>query len=557
MSETNPPPRRVRPWIAVAAGFGILVLIYLADVLLTSGEVPRGTVVAGIDVGGMANDDAEALLRERIGSRSGSPIEFQAGDVRGELVVAPEVRDVDWPATRDRIDDSPLNPITRLTSFFTTREVEVVPAVDTPALTAAVEGLRGQTDRPTVEGGVVFDGAEPVGLYPVAGQALDVAGAVEALRESWVGVVDLPVTVVPIAVEASAIDDALSRYARPAVAGDVVVSGRNDASAVLRPDQVGAVLSFVPQDGVLVPQYTIDAAIGILAPQLAATEVRPVDARFTLQSGAPAVVPSVTGDMIDWPRTLDPLPELLGTERTVAAIYGPVEPGLTTDAANNLGIREVIGQFTTGGFEYASGVNIRKVASVVTGALVKPGETFSLNGFTGPRGLAQGYVESGIIDHGRPAKAVGGGISQFATTLYNATYFAGLEDAGHTEHSYYISRYPEAREATVFEGAIDLAFRNNTTHGVLIEATASNSDVTVRIWGTKEVDVESVTGERYAPTTPQTITLPAGDDCVPSSGAPGFTTSNTRIIRDRVTGAETSRQTRTVKYDAIPIVRCV
>ena len=201
-------------------------------------------------------------------------------------------------------------------------------------------------------------------------------------------------------------------------------------------------------------------------------------------------------------------------------------------------------------------MNIRTVARKVNGAVVLPGETFSLNGFTGPRGTAEGYVDSGIIDHGRPSTAVGGGISQFATTLYNAAYFAGMEDEGHTEHSYYISRYPAAREATVFDGAIDLSFRNNTPTGVYIEAVGTDSELTVRLWGTKTVNVESVPGERTKPTEPEEIKLPKGKDCIATEGADGFTTSDTRIITDRDTGREVYRHTRTVKYDPVPNVKC-
>jgi vancomycin resistance protein YoaR len=265
------------------------------------------------------------------------------------------------------------------------------------------------------------------------------------------------------------------------------------------------------------------------------------------------------GDMVQWPKTLEPLPALLAApgQRTTPAIYEPAQPALTTEGANALGIREVIGEFTTGGFEYASGVNIRLAASAIDGAIVKPGETFSFDAQTGPRGSAQGYVDSGIINNGRPDKAVGGGISQLATTLYNATYFAGMEDVDHTEHSYYISRYPAAREATVFEGAIDLKFRNPSKTGVMIQTIGTSSNITVRIWGTKTVDVQSVTGNRTNQTSPNTISLPAGPHCVASGGAPGFTVSDTRIINDASSGGEISRHTRTVKYDPVPIVKCV
>ena len=63
---------------------------------------------------------------------------------------------------------------------------------------------------------------------------------------------------------------------------------------------------------------------------------------------------------------------------------------------------------------------------------------------------------------------------------------------------------------------------------------------------TKTVDVESVTGSRTNFTAPNTITLPAGPGCIPSSGAQGFTVSDTRIITDAATGRQISSTTRTV-----------
>lgn len=199
-------------------------------------------------------------------------------------------------------------------------------------------------------------------------------------------------------------------------------------------------------------------------------------------------------------------------------------------------------------------MNIRKTAEIVNGAMVAPGDTFSLNGYTGPRGAAQGFVESGIILNGRADKAVGGGISQFATTLYNAAYFAGMEDVAHTPHSYYISRYPAGREATVYEGAIDLKFKNTSQYPVLISTSADDKNVTVKLMGVKTVNVESVSGGRWAQTQPNTVNL-SGNDCTPSSGAPGFTTSDTRIVKG-LDGREISRDTTTTVYDPSPIVKC-
>ncbi|WP_235916746.1 VanW family protein [Antrihabitans cavernicola] len=561
-----PPPRRKRPRFAAfgliaAAVLAVFALAYATDWFTSAGKVPRGVDVAGVALGGKSIADADAVLRDRVGSRIEQPLQAKAGSVQAELLPKDAGLGVDWNATLDHVGSQPINPITRITSFFTSRDVDLVPAVDRTALTAAVEKLRSQVDRAPVEGNVVFEGAKAVGVKPVDGQKLDVDGAKSALIDEWASnaQIDLPVTVTDVSVDQAAVDKAVAEVAGPAVANDLVFTGKNGKNATLAKDQVGAVLKFAPDGkGGLAPQFDRAAATGILAPQLADTEIEPKDATISVAGGSPAVLPAVVGDLVQWQKTLDPLPALLAAPapRTVAAVYEPVPPKLTTEGANALGIKEVIGEFTTGGFESASGVNIRLVAQDVNGAIVKPGDTFSLNGYTGPRGEAQGYVPSGIIDHGRPSKAVGGGISQFATTLYNASYFAGLEDVEHTEHSYYIKRYPEAREATVFEGAIDLQFRNNTKTGILIQSSGTSSDVTVRIWGTKTVDVESITGDRTKETEPESQTLPKGDDCIPSTGAPGFTASNTRVITDHATGQQISTHTRTVKYDPVPIIKC-
>ncbi|MET8774004.1 VanW family protein [Nocardia sp. NPDC004654] len=548
-----------RAGIVAGAVIAVGGLGYAVDAVLSSGDVPRGVVVAGIDIGGMDVDEADAKLRTTLDGRAGQELPLQIGDVQAELTPSAAGLAVDWQGTWDRIGGQPINPFARLVSFFGTREVSVASTVDDAALDRQLTALRVH-DRPTVEGTIQFQNGKPVAVPPVPGRVLDTPAARNALIDNWIegGTLELPVVPAPLTVRPEAVQSALHEIAEPAVRGDVVFTGK-DGDATLTPEQIATVLSFAPDGhGGLAANYDLNAATAILAPQLAKSEVEAKDATFAVTGGAPRVVPAVVGDKINWPKTLEQLPTLLAAsqQRSAPAVYEKIEPKLTTEAAQGLGIVEQMGAFTTSGFSGPSGVNIRTVANKVNGAVVRPGETFSLNEFTGPRGTAEGYVESGIIDHGRPSTAVGGGISQFATTLYNAAYFAGLEDAGHTEHSYYISRYPAAREATVFDGAIDLKFRNNTQSGVYIETFATGTDITVRLWGTKTVDVESITGDKTKPTEPTTITLPKGKDCIASEGAPGFTITDTRVITDRKTGREVSRATRTVKYDPIPVVKC-
>ncbi|MGH3995711.1 MAG: VanW family protein, partial [Pseudonocardiaceae bacterium] len=331
------------------------------------------------------------------------------------------------------------------------------------------------------------------------GQRLDLPAATDALLADWVrgGPVQVPVTTLPVTTTPDGIRATLRSIVEPAVSGPITVTGEGRA-AVLEPEVIAAALRFAPDgQGGLATTVDNPMVIDALAPQLAETEQPGADAGIVLEGGQPVVLPSTEGRAIDWEKSLVPLPDVLqaiGVERTLPAVYVTETPELTTEQANQLGITTRISTFTTGGFATDSGKNIRRAAEQTNGAIVRPGETFSLNGRTSPRNAASGYSEAGIIDDGRPARGIGGGVSQFATTLYNAAYFAGMVDVSHKEHSYYISRYPAGREATVYEGAIDVKFRNDSPTGILIQTAWTPTSVTVTFWGTKHVDVESITG---------------------------------------------------------------
>jgi vancomycin resistance protein YoaR len=549
-----------RTVIIAASALGALALIYGIDVVRSARHVPRGVTVEGVPVGGMSQTAAEQRLREQFEPRASRPITVQAGDVTAALDPRRAGLTLDWPATLDQAGKQPLNPWTRLTSLWRTREVGVVTAENRAALSTAVQALRTQTDREPVEGTIRFAGVQPVPVEPRTGQHLDVAATTDLVYARWIsgGAVHAPVTTQPVRTTAAGIQAALHDVVEPAVAGPATITGEGH-DAVLHPDVIATALRFAPDSrGGLTTTIDNPTVITALNPQLESTQRPAKNAEILIQGGAPVVLPSVEGRGIDWAASLLPLLDALhhsGAQRTLAASYVTLPPTLSTEQANALGITTQVSTFTTGGFAADSGENIRRVAEQVNGAIVRPGETFSLNGYTGPRTAATGYVDAGIIDHGRPSRGIGGGISQFATTLYNATYFAGMTDVEHKEHSYYISRYPAAREATVFEGAIDVKFRDDSRTGILIQTAWTPSSITVTLWGTKQVDVESVPGPRTDYTDPTTETI-HGQPCSATPGARGFTTTDTRIIRNSTTHAELSRHTRTVKYDPIPHVIC-
>ncbi len=160
-----------------------------------------------------------------------------------------------------------------------------------------------------------------------------------------------------------------------------------------------------------------------------------------------------------------------------------VEPGVTTAEAKDA--TALLGTFTTSYSCCEPRVtNIQRMAETVDGTVIGPGEQFSLNGIAGERTRANGYKPAPTIGEGNELiDTVGGGVSQFSTTAYNAAYFSGLQIDSHTPHSFYISRYPPGRESTLNFGTIDLLWTNDTSTPVVVRSSASDTSVTVSIYG--------------------------------------------------------------------------
>ncbi len=161
-----------------------------------------------------------------------------------------------------------------------------------------------------------------------------------------------------------------------------------------------------------------------------------------------------------------------------------VAPARTTKWAKSLGIVEQVSSFTT---EYPAGQtrveNIHRGADLLNNTIVEPGHIFSLNQTIGPRTAARGFVTAPVFAQGEFFDDFGGGVSQLATTTYNAGFFGGYEDITHQPHTIYIDRYPAGREATVNYGAIDLQFKDDTKHGILIRTYYSDTSITVTLYG--------------------------------------------------------------------------
>jgi vancomycin resistance protein YoaR len=175
-----------------------------------------------------------------------------------------------------------------------------------------------------------------------------------------------------------------------------------------------------------------------------------------------------------------------------------LEPRLANDPdqrawAEGSNVTEVVGEFTTHhGCCESRVTNIHRMADLLTGVYLLPGDTLSLNEYIGPRTRENGFVDAGAIRQGHMVSEVGGGVSQFVTTLFNAAYFAGLDFDEYQSHSIYFSRYPFGREATISMPGPDLVMTNSTDYPVLIWPTYDATSITVTMYSTAHVEVAEV-----------------------------------------------------------------
>jgi vancomycin resistance protein YoaR len=556
---------RRRVVLAPAAAVAVLGAAYGVDLVISHGEVPRHTVVGGVDIGGLSPAAASSALEKSLAPEVAAARSVAAADVRATISPKDAGLDLDVSATVAAAEHQPLNPWTRLTTLFADRTVRPVLHRDAAALTADLADLATKVDHAPVEASIALDGTTPSLVRPADGRRLDQHGAASALIAAITGgrrgTIRLPVVVAHPHVTVATAQKVLDGTVTQALAAPVTVASQDGSrTAEVPPGAIAAALTFTPRDdGRLVVGLDPAKLQAALGDTFARFGTAAKDASFKVSGSSIAVIPSVDGTGVD-PAKL--AAQLLGVltkpaPRSVTAELGPVPAKFTTEQANALGITEQIGSFTTNFAATPSATNIRVVAAKVNGAVVAPGATFSLNTFTGPRGTAQGYIPAGVIENGKFTTAVGGGISQFATTMFNAVFFSGVQDIHHQPHSYWISRYPAGREATVFDGLIDLVWKNDATTGVYIQTAWTPSSITVTFWGTKHYDIESVSGERRNVVQPAVQDLPDDGTCKPQAGMEGFDITVTRVFHPVRSTQVLKKQDFHTHYKAEPVIHCL
>lgn len=485
--------------IVVGALFAMLLTAYGLTRWTSAGEVMGRVQLAEADLGGRTEAEADDAVRAIEARRLSRQARFSVDDNDVELqpgytgFTMPIDELVDEAMAVGRQGNSANQFLWWLSHIFSTIELQVEATVSDVAVDQLFNEWDTQViDKPINAGAVVLEEGELVAVYPQTGVGVEREGAMDVLLDALIAGDGLSreiptVTVEPVLTDAD-VDQALAD-AQDMLAGPITLTYDGN-SAVLEVSQLQE--AFVSEMVTNSPPQIVnsfDAAVidTFLDPIREEFESAPVNARFQINdNNTVSVIPGKNGTRIDEAETAGRLHDASKTDSRTAElpIVEGAEPERTTEYLEGLKVEHLVAQFTT----YHSCceprvTNIHQIADAVDGALVLPGQTFSLNDHVGERTVEKGYVDAGSIVAGEIVDTIGGGTSQFTTTMYNTVFWGGYQDVEHQPHSYYFSRYPEGVEATLFWRSIDLKFRNNREHAILIDTRYTDTSITVRFFG--------------------------------------------------------------------------
>jgi vancomycin resistance protein YoaR len=511
----------------------LLVVAWGLDARTHAGEPLRGVEVAGRAVGGLSRSRLHDAVTDIAGDYADAKITIHTGDGDIETTAGDVGLTVDVDATaRAAVDEGrdtfvALRPVEWATGLFGAREAGVVATVDRAKVRSLVSAEDPTSRKEPREPGITGKDGGIAVVLGEPGHGLDADEVAHALEDAIasgrrpIAVDAEPHEIAPRFTRADA--EALVDKAKKLTSSPLAVTA-GSVQAEIPASTIRTWLRSKAGDDHLELTLDRDDTLDGLATLLAGARVEPEDARFTVQGNTPVILEGVVGKTCCDEKAVG---YLLGAVKAglSADDDAPVdlplreaEPDRTTEELEKLGIVEEIGSFTTHHKCCENRVqNIHRIADLVRGVVIDPGERFSVNDFVGKRTTENGFVSDHAIENGSFVEAVGGGISQFATTTFNAAFFAGLDLVEYQSHSIYISRYPYGREATLSYPKPDLVIGNSTPYGVLIWTSYTDTSLTVTLYSTRYAHGEQ-TAQSEAP--------------VGSAGCKRVTTTRTRTYVD-------------------------
>ncbi|GAA1424507.1 hypothetical protein GCM10009601_29350 [Streptomyces thermospinosisporus] len=255
----------------VLVGGGVVALVgvaYGAGLLMNHSDVPKGTTVLGVDIGGGTRDEAVKKLNDALAERLDKPLKLQVAGKTVELQPDNAGLQLDTDATVEDAAGSDYNPISVIGSLFgNERVVDPVIPIDEEKLQAALEDVSGGAGSMT-EGTIKFVSGKAIPVYGKAGQGIDVGRSATAVVKAFRTQVEtgssapvaVPTTVRQPTVSKAEVDRMMKEFAEPAMSANVTVQTDPAHSVPMSPEKsLWKFLRVTAVDGKLVEKPDLNA----------------------------------------------------------------------------------------------------------------------------------------------------------------------------------------------------------------------------------------------------------------------------------------------------------
>ena len=210
--------------------------------------------------------------------------------------------------------------------------------------------------------------------------------------------------------------------------------------------------------------------------------VAPVDATID------PVTYAVTPEKIGYGFTLEELTTKVDNAEYGSVVTLPLKylvPAITSETISGELFQDLLSSFqTTISTDENWNTNLQLAVDAINGTIVRAGEEFSFNTALGEMTTDKGYRN--VVTHvGKFLREVtGGGVSQVASTLYNAVILADLDVIERHNHTYIPSYVNMGFDAYVSYGTKDLRFMNTTELPIKIQASIVGNTLNIDLIGT-------------------------------------------------------------------------
>jgi vancomycin resistance protein YoaR len=288
----------------------------------------------------------------------------------------------------------------------------------------------------------------------------------------------------------------LAAYSKQTVAvatggGDATLSWA-DLGVELDPDEIahaGTVdgppaLAALAKNGAIPVRVDRERAAKALAALKAKYDTAPINAFLDLEERA--IHADTAGKGIDVWASLPRIEAAArqGAAKIELAIVG-IPARVTKETLGIADISHVLGHYTTRFpvTDQDRNFNLKLAASKINGAVIAPGAEWSFNGWVGERSEKEGYKIAHVITAGEMVDGLAGGTCQISTTLFGASFFAGLQIVKTTNHSRPSVYTPLGFDATVVWPKTDLVLKNPYEFPVAIHYRVANGEALVEVLG--------------------------------------------------------------------------